>query len=249
MSHNAAATGSSQRSAAGNRFGRRRGDTGTRGITPSCLSLTAAVAPDEVVLRLPHSSLETKVPHIDVRQPCLATVLTQLIAAPSNPGRCRRELCQRCFGLPLRLWATVGREVIGAEGPMSQEARPNLHPLKCGLQASGVHRRQFEALDEELLGFLHTYLGGLLDMWVHELGQEYSIDRILIKGVELGKHPAKDRPHNIGRQPWNSLRLEESQSQGGLAHPGRATNEIENAARHDTILSTPAPRGLESVRI
>lgn len=121
---------------------------------------------------------------------------------------------------------------------MSQEARPYLHPLESGLQASGVHRRQLESLDEELLGFLHTYLGGLLDMWVHELRQACRVDRILIEGVELGKNPAKDRPHDIGRQPWNSLRLEESLSQGGLAHPGRATNEIENAARHDIILSS-----------
>jgi hypothetical protein len=121
---------------------------------------------------------------------------------------------------------------------MAQEARPYLHPVECGLQANGVPRRQLEALDEELLGFLHTHLGGLLDVWVHEVGQAYGIDRILIEGIELRKDAAKDCPHDIGRQPWNSLRLEESLSQGGLAHPGRATNEIENAARHDIILSS-----------
>jgi hypothetical protein len=132
---------------------------------------------------------------------------------------------------------------------MSQEARPDLHPLQRGPQPTGVHRRQLKALDKELLGFLHTHLGGLLDMWVHELGQAYRIDRILIEGIELGKNTAKDCPHDIGRQPWNSLRLEESLSQGRLAHPGRATNEIQNAARHDIILSSrparsaPDPRG------
>jgi hypothetical protein len=61
-----------------------------------------------------------------------------------------------------------------------------------------------------------------------------SADRLWMTSKLLGK----DRPHDIGRQPWNSLRLEESLSQGGLAHPRRAANEIENAARHDMILSS-----------
>jgi len=188
--------------------------------------------------RLPHSGLEAKGAHVDVRQPLLAALFAQLMTPVSNPGRGLGELRARCLALMLRFRATVGGAVISGEGAMSEEAGPNRCPLERGLQAPAVPRRQLEALNEESLGFLGAHLGHLFDMGVHDFGELRCVDRVLVGGIEIGQDTAQHCADHIGRQPGDPLSLQEPPSQHGLAHPGRTTDEVEDAATHHDIVPT-----------
>jgi hypothetical protein len=96
--------------------------------------------------------------------------------------------------LMLRFGSAVGGEVVGGEAAVAEEAGPHRRPHQRGLQPRGVRRRQLEAFDQELPGFLGAYLGRLFDVWVHEFGELCGVDRVLVDRIELGQDAAQDRP-------------------------------------------------------
>src|SRR6266516_7185371 len=120
-------------------------------------------------------------------------------------------------------------KVAGREGAMPKKACPDPYSCHRGLQARRVGRRQFEALDEELLGFLGAYLGaylgGLLDMWVHQFGEPRGVDRVLVDRVEF-RQDAAHGPDDVGRQPRDPGGLQQLLRQCGPAHPGRTADEV-----------------------
>jgi hypothetical protein len=191
--------------------------------------------------RLLHGGLEAKCAHVDVRHSFIAALFAQPMTPVSNPGRGLGELRARCLALMLRFRATVRGEVIGGEGGVSEEAGPNPCPLQRRLQAPGVPRRQLEALNEESFGLLGAHLGHLFDMGVHEFGELGCVDRVLVGGLELGQDPAQYRAYHIGRQPRDPLSLQAPLSQHGLAHPGRTTDQVENAAPPTATVCQRAP--------
>jgi hypothetical protein len=209
---------------------------------PPTEQLAVLVAPEEKAACPLHGGLEAECAHVDVRQPFLAALGVQLLAPLSNPGCRLVEFRGRCLGLMLRLWAAVAGKVVGGKGAMAEEACPDACSRESGLQARGVCRRQLEALDKELLGFLDAPLGCLFDVWVHEFGQPRGVDRVLVDRVKLGQDTAQHRPDHVARKPWDPVSCQESLSQRGLTHPGCTTEEVEDAASHGGILPTD-PRG------
>ena len=137
----------------------------------------------------------------------------------------------------------IGGQVTGREGLVPEEAGPDCCSCQRCPQARRVRWQQFEALDEELPRFLGAHLGRFFDVWIHHLGKPYGVDRVLVGGVEFGQHAAQHCPDHIGRQPRDPVSLQEPPSQGGLADPGRAADEVENMVSHDVIvLARPGQR-------
>lgn len=190
--------------------------------------------------RLPHGVAETKCAHVDVRLSFRLALVAQLMAAPPDPRCGLLEFRHGGFRFVLGFRAAVGEQGVGGEGAVSQETRPDCCSRQRGLQARGVRRRQLEALDEEPLGFLGAYLGRLLDVRVHQLGEPPGVDRVLVGCVELGEDAAQHCPDHVGRQPRDPVTCEELLRQRGLTHAGRAADEVEDMASHDVIVPAGA---------
>ena len=190
--------------------------------------------------RLPHGVAETKCAHVDVRLSFRLALVAQLTAPPPDPRRGLLEFGYRGLRFVLGFGAAVGEQGAGGEAAVPQEARPDCCSWQCGLQARGVRRRQLEALDEEPLRFLGAYLGRLLDMRVHQLGEPPGVDWVLVDCVELGEDVAQHCPDHVGRQPRDPVSGKELLRQRGLTHARRAADEIENMASHDVIVPAGA---------
>jgi len=80
-----------------------------------------------------------------------------------------------------------------------QKARPDRGPLQRRPQPRRIGRRQLEPIDQKPLVLLGAHLGGLLDVRVHDLGEQLGVDRILIDRIQLREHPAQHRPQHVGR--------------------------------------------------
>jgi hypothetical protein len=191
---------------------------------------------------LEHGGLKAELTHIHVRHAGGSALLTQLPAPLSDPGGGLAEL--RAGGAAvLRLGPPVAGEVLDRERAVPKEASVDLGLPQRSLQARNVGRRQVEALDQEALRLLGAHLGRLLDMWVHELGKQRRIDRILVDGVKLRKDPTQHGPEHVGWQPGDPIGLQQPLGQRRLADPRRAADKVEPMATHPSIIWEEDRRG------
>lgn len=112
--------------------------------------------------------LEVERAHVDVWQRLLAALFAQLMTAVATrppPRRAPRATPSARAGVWGRGWrGGRRRRRCGVRG-----SRPERVSRRACPAAARGRRRQLEALHEEPLGFLDAHLGGLFDVWVHEI--------------------------------------------------------------------------------